>query len=80
MIEVFVSAYGSIECRKDGMVVDSRMIGQYIYQNAHAVFVCAVTHRLERITITEHIIADGPVGGLVVVVPFAFHRIFLGAI
>ena len=72
--EVFVSSNGVVEARQHGLVVDGGVVWQHVYDYLDVVLVSAVAHIAESISVAENVVADSPVGRLVVVVPLAFFR------
>ena len=75
MEQVLMAAHGIVERRQYGFVVDSSVIGKHVDNHAHAVFAGTVAHSLESVAVTDFIVAYLPVGGLVIVVPFAFDAV-----
>ena len=77
MIELVVATYCIVEVRQHCGMVDSGMVGEHVYYNLHAIFVCTVHHGFELITVAKKIVAYLPVNGLVIVIPFTSDGITL---
>ncbi len=73
--EILVAAHCIVESRKHLGMVYCGMVWQHVDKHLYTVFESAVAHCLEVLSGTEHIVADGPVGRLVVVVPFTFNAV-----
>ncbi len=73
--QIVVAAYGIVESGKHSGVVHSGVVGQHVHDNAYAIFICAVGHLLEVVAGAQHVVADSPVGWLVIVVPLAHDRV-----
>ena len=73
--EVVVAAHGIVEAGEHGGVVDGGVVGEYVDDDLYTVSVCAVAHSLELVARAQGVVAYGPVGGLIIIVPFALHAV-----
>ena len=71
VIEVLVSTNGGIEFVTYACIVDGRMVGQNIDNNANAILASLFAELLEVLTGADHVVADLPIDRLVVIVPAA---------
>ena len=69
VIEVLVSTDGGIEFVTNASVVDGRVIGQNIDNDANAILASLFAELLEVLTSSDHVVANLPIDRLVIVIP-----------
>ena len=69
--QVFAAMHGAVQAGIDLGAVNHRVVGQHIHNDAQPQTLSLGTHRLELVARAQLVVADGPVGRLVVVIPLA---------